>query len=113
MCHNTTIIHRCGRHTSQEISYCRQAGRSDRSGRRIMCSNRSHTRSDQRDSLCDKRSCRHNQLGGVWICCMCGNGPNRYGRCVFERIVDPDTGYVVNPCDHRPCDECKAYRRQR
>ncbi|KAH9883959.1 hypothetical protein F4778DRAFT_764678 [Xylariomycetidae sp. FL2044] len=108
MCHNTTIIHRCGRHTSQEISYCRHAGRS-KSGRRIMCNSRSHTRSDQRDSLCNKRNCRHRELNGIWTCCMCANGPNRYGRCVFERIVDPDTGYVINPCNHRPCDACAAY----
>lgn len=79
----------------------------------MMRNQHNHTRSNQRDSLGGKRSCRHNQLNGVWICCMCENGPNRYGNCVFTRIINPDNGNIIDPCNHRPCDACTAYVSQR
>lgn len=99
MCHNTTEVFRCGIHTGRSISYCRRARIVG--GKKVMCSQRSHTRSNQRDAVCTNRSCRHRQLGGVWNCCMCGYNPNRYGRCSSGR------------CNHRPCDECTAYVRRR
>ncbi|KAH7233765.1 uncharacterized protein BKA55DRAFT_624024 [Fusarium redolens] len=112
MCHNTTIVHRCGQHTGREITYCRNAGRSRTTGKKTMCGNRSATRTNQRDSLCSEPTCRHRQLGGSWTCCMCDNGPNRYGRCVFTRVISPGSGHVINPCKHSPCDECTSYRRR-
>lgn len=107
MCHMTIVIHRCGRHTSREPDYCPDARR--RNGRWYMCNNRSSTRTNQRDTVCNDRRCRHRQLGGVWTCCMCENGPNRYGRCVFARLVNLETDHVINPCNHSPCDACTAY----
>lgn len=98
MCHNITEVFRCGRHTGRTINYCRRARVVN--GRRVMCSQRSHTRSNQRDAVCTNRNCRHRQLGGVWTCCLCDYGPNRYGQCSAGR------------CYHRPCDECTPYRRR-
>jgi hypothetical protein len=105
MCHNTVTVHRCGRHTSPRISYCRRS--TMRNGRRIMCNHRTTTRTNQTDSLCRSPGCRHRQLRGVWWCCMCENGPNRYGDCGFVREFD---GIVyASPCGHRPCDACRNW----
>ncbi|KAI0423710.1 hypothetical protein F5Y09DRAFT_326679 [Xylaria sp. FL1042] len=107
MCRSLIILCRCG-HEKPTRYYCPDHWVNPRTGNKMMCDNRTTTRSDQTQSLCNRPDCLLRQIGGAWTCCMCGNGPNRYGRCTFTE--EPDSN---RECLHAICEECPRYVPQR
>lgn len=104
MCHRTVLIHRCG-HSMNHIAYCPDSTINPRTNRRLMCSNRSMTRTDQNQGLCNRADCILSRKGGVWVCCTCGAGAsgsdrNRYPVCLNRR------------CNHEVCRSCEKWKRQ-
>ncbi|KAF3760328.1 hypothetical protein M406DRAFT_343443 [Cryphonectria parasitica EP155] len=51
---------------------------------------------------CSLGRCRLQELGGLWICCRCGFGGNRYPCCYHLMRRSPDS-----LCYHQCCQDCQ------
>lgn len=52
---------------------------------------------------CSLGRCRLQELNGLWKCCRCGLGGNRYPCCHHPMRKSPDT-----LCYHQCCQDCEA-----
>src|SRR5207248_7949200 len=102
MCHNNIIVHRCG-YRSESVDFYTNVLRSNVMGKKIMCTNRSSSVSNQADSLCiatKHKDCELRKKGGNCVCCICNcgeedEGPNRYKY------------YSGSGCSHEICSNCR------
>ncbi|PHH64301.1 hypothetical protein CDD81_4785 [Ophiocordyceps australis] len=57
---------------------------------------------------CAAGTCRLQDLGGVWVCCVCQRGGNVYRTCTNRKFGSPDTF-----CYHDVCHMCTADKTAR
>jgi hypothetical protein len=92
--------------------YCPSAAIDLATGYESPCHNQSFAKSQQSNADCPLTHCNWNGLGGSWICCVCGHGPNTLGWCttpVVRERTDPATMERVpraETCDHGCCERC-------
>jgi hypothetical protein len=111
MCHGHPRNHPCS-HASVHWHYCPSAVIDLATGYESPCQNQSFAKSQQSNADCPLAHCSWGNLGGSWICCACGRGPNTLGWCttpVVRERTDPATLERVprtETCDHGCCERC-------
>lgn len=113
MCVGHPKRHPC-QHTSVTYNHCVAAHFDGATRVTTPCHNTTYAAPIDTESKCTNQLCFFQELGGSWICCKCGNGPNYVGWCTFDRPrteVNAITQQVeqVTRCDHCCCWNCTPY----
>lgn len=113
MCVGHPKRHPC-QHTSVTYNHCVAAHFDGATRVTTPCHNTTYAAPIDTESKCTNQLCFFEELGGSWICCKCGNGPNYVGWCTFDNPrteVNAITQQVeqVTKCDHCCCWNCTPY----
>lgn len=113
MCVGHPKRHPC-QHTSVTYNHCVAAHFDGATRVTTPCHNTTYAAPIDTESKCTNQLCFFQELGGSWICCKCGNGPNYVGWCTFDRPrteVNAITQQVeqLTRCDHCCCWNCTPY----
>lgn len=113
MCVGHPKTHPC-QHTSVTFNHCVAAQFNPETGRATACDDTTYAAVVETNSKCPNQLCFFEELGRVWTCCQCGNGPNVVGWCAHDRPrieVNAITGgeEVRTECEHCCCGNCTAY----
>lgn len=113
MCVGHPKRHPC-QHTSVTYNHCVAAHFDGATRVTTPCHNTTYAAPVDTESKCTNQLCFFQELGGSWICCKCGNGPNYVGWCSFDNPrteVNAITQQVeqVTRCDHCCCWNCTPY----
>ncbi|KAG6357193.1 hypothetical protein INS49_015071 [Diaporthe citri] len=113
MCVGHPKRHPC-QHTSVTYNHCVAAHFDGATRVTTPCHNTTYAAPIDTESKCTNQLCFFEELGGSWICCKCGNGPNYVGWCTYDNPrteVNAITQQVeqVTKCDHCCCWNCTPY----
>lgn len=113
MCVGHPKRHPC-QHTSVTYNHCVAAHFDGATRVTTPCHNTTYAAPVDSESKCTNQLCFFQELGGSWICCKCGNGPNYVGWCTFDNPrteVNAITQQLeqVTKCDHCCCWNCTPY----
>ncbi|PSR76870.1 hypothetical protein BD289DRAFT_378407 [Coniella lustricola] len=114
MCVGHPKRHPC-QHTSVSYNHCVSARFDRTTGLTTPCTNTTYAAPIDTESKCTNQLCYFQELGRMWICCKCRNGPNGVGWCSYDRPrveVNAITGQAeqLTACDHCCCWNCTSYR---
>lgn len=113
MCVGHPKRHPC-QHTSVTYNHCVAAHFDGSTRVTTPCHNTTYAAPVDSESKCTNQLCFFQELGGSWICCKCGNGPNYVGWCTFDNPrteINAITQQMeqVTKCDHCCCWNCTPY----
>lgn len=114
MCNGHPHHHPCG-HQSVKWHYCPRAKIDVKTGNATACSKTTYAVSQPAKTRCPLKNCYFKELGGVWDCCVCHQGPNTQGWCAFpsqswQQNFHRDEYELVKTCDHGCCKNCVRSR---
>src|SRR6266566_116276 len=115
MCNGLPRHHPCG-HQSVHWNFCIEAAVDLETGRETPCAAASFVASQPSKADCPLQNCWFKDVGGRWVCCVCGNGPNTMGWCTFSNpswAINHNTNKWerVETCDHGCCENCTPARK--
>ena len=110
MCYGHPHHHPCG-HQSVKWHYCPRAKIDVTTGHATVCDKTTYAISQPAKARCPLKNCYFKELGGVWDCCECKQGPNTQGWCTFSnpswKMNFQKNEYEwVETCDHGCCKNC-------
>lgn len=133
MCHGHPKMHPCS-HMSVKWMFCPKAPFDPSTGFQIgPCRSPNYYPEQSVAKPCSLQNCAFKALGGAWLCCQCGQGPNELGWCTATTAdssssppfagsdVDGDWSYADsvsgcwNPdscpgsCGHGCCSSCLPF----
>ncbi|EFX00493.1 hypothetical protein CMQ_7495 [Grosmannia clavigera kw1407] len=103
MCYGHPHHHLCS-HQSVKWHYCPRAKIDVTTGHATICDKTTYAISQPSKAACPLKNCHFKELGGVWDCCQCKQGPNTLGWCTFPKW--PGYQDWVETCDHGCCKHC-------
>ncbi|OAA65655.1 hypothetical protein SPI_02442 [Niveomyces insectorum RCEF 264] len=104
MCYGHPHHHPCG-HQSVKWHYCPRATIDASTGHATVCRKTTYAGSQPSKARCPLQNCYFKELGGVWDCCQCQNGPNTQGWCMFPLTQAVNAGWTET-CGHGCCKNC-------
>ena len=110
MCYGHPHHHPCG-HQSVKWHYCPRAKIDVTTGHATVCNKTTYAISQPAKTRCPLKNCHFKEVGGVWDCCTCKQGPNTQGWCTFsnpswKKNFQKDEYEWVETCDHGCCKNC-------
>ncbi|KAI0392831.1 hypothetical protein F5Y17DRAFT_477236 [Xylariaceae sp. FL0594] len=115
MCNAHPQVFPC-KHTVNTFWFCPNAPFDVQTGRNLgPCRNVNYLNPAEASGDCNLVHCHFRELGGIWVCCQCGNGPQTTGWCTsptWQWNYDWNNkvwGWVSLSCGHMCCETCVPY----